>query len=97
MDHLAAGGIDCDVHPALPGMAALLPYLEPYWREQITVRGQLLLCAEINAPAASDLEVLRAQLARRSDHPLPGGASRCHRPNRCNPKTERDLGYAGRG
>ena len=33
------GGIDCDVHPALPGMAALLPYLEPYWREQVTVRG----------------------------------------------------------
>ena len=33
------GGIDCDVHPALPGMAALLPYLDPYWQEQVTVRG----------------------------------------------------------
>lgn len=33
------GSIDCDVHPALPGTAALLPYLEPYWREQVTVRG----------------------------------------------------------
>src|SRR3954468_13964042 len=33
------GGIDCDVHPALPGTAALLPYLDPYWREQVTVRG----------------------------------------------------------
>ncbi|HEY0420157.1 MAG TPA: amidohydrolase family protein, partial [Acetobacteraceae bacterium] len=33
------GGIDCDVHPALPGMAALLPHLDPYWREQVTVRG----------------------------------------------------------
>ncbi|HYZ61893.1 MAG TPA: amidohydrolase family protein [Acetobacteraceae bacterium] len=33
------GGIDCDVHPALPGLPALLPYLEPYWREQVTVRG----------------------------------------------------------
>ena len=33
------GGIDCDIHPALPGTAALLPYLEPYWREQITIRG----------------------------------------------------------
>ncbi len=33
------GGIDCDVHPALPGMATLLPYLEPYWQEQVTVRG----------------------------------------------------------
>ena len=26
------GGIDCDVHPALPGVPALLPYLEPYWQ-----------------------------------------------------------------
>jgi predicted TIM-barrel fold metal-dependent hydrolase len=34
-----ADGIDCDVHPALPGMAALLPYLDPYWREQVSVRG----------------------------------------------------------
>ena len=33
------GGIDCDVHPAVPGMAALLPYLDDYWREQVTVRG----------------------------------------------------------
>lgn len=35
----AGGGIDCDVHPAVPGLKALLPYFEPYWREQITVRG----------------------------------------------------------
>ena len=33
------GGIDCDVHPALPGTVALLPFLDDYWREQITVRG----------------------------------------------------------
>ena len=33
------GGIDCDVHPALPGVPTLLPYLEPYWREQVTNRG----------------------------------------------------------
>jgi predicted TIM-barrel fold metal-dependent hydrolase len=32
-------GIDCDVHPALPGMTTLLPYLDQYWREQVTVRG----------------------------------------------------------
>ena len=31
-------GIDCDVHPALPGMAALLPYLDETWREQVTLR-----------------------------------------------------------
>ena len=32
-------GIDCAVYPAIPGMHALLPYLEPYWREQISTRG----------------------------------------------------------
>ena len=32
-------GIDCDIHPALPGMATLLPYLDDHWREQVTVRG----------------------------------------------------------
>src|SRR5437868_13889485 len=33
------GAIDCDVHPAVPGMKALLPYLPPHWAEQITLRG----------------------------------------------------------
>jgi uncharacterized protein len=33
-----AGAIDCDLHPALPGMSALLPYLDDYWREMVTVR-----------------------------------------------------------
>lgn len=39
MNHILPSGIDCDVHPAVPGMRALLPYLEPYWQEQVTVRG----------------------------------------------------------
>jgi predicted TIM-barrel fold metal-dependent hydrolase len=30
-----AGAIDCDVHPAMPGVTALLPYLNDYWRDQI--------------------------------------------------------------
>ena len=33
------GAIDCDIHPAVPGMKALLPYLPPHWAEQITLRG----------------------------------------------------------
>src|SRR6266481_1052553 len=33
-----AGAIDCDLHPALPGMSVLLPYLDDYWREMIRVR-----------------------------------------------------------
>ncbi len=39
MNTALPGGIDCDVHPALPGMSALMPYLDPYWQEQVTVRG----------------------------------------------------------
>ncbi|MPY96021.1 MAG: amidohydrolase family protein [Acidimicrobiia bacterium] len=34
-----AGGIDCDVHIAVPAMKALLPYLEDHWREIIVLRG----------------------------------------------------------
>lgn len=33
------GGIGCDAHPGLPAMRELLAFLDPYWREQITVRG----------------------------------------------------------
>ncbi len=32
------GAIDCDLHPAVPSMAALLPYFDPYWREMVSVR-----------------------------------------------------------
>ena len=31
-------GIDCDLHPALPPTEALLPYLDPYWRDQFANR-----------------------------------------------------------
>ena len=31
--------IDCDVHPTLPGMKALAPYLDDFWRDMIEVRG----------------------------------------------------------
>lgn len=36
---MQGGAIDCDIHPAVPGIAALTPFLEPYWREQVLVRG----------------------------------------------------------
>jgi predicted TIM-barrel fold metal-dependent hydrolase len=31
--------IDCDVHPTLPDMKALLPYLDDFWRETVEERG----------------------------------------------------------
>ena len=36
---VTAGAIDVDIHPAVPGMAALLPFLDAHWREQVVVRG----------------------------------------------------------
>jgi predicted TIM-barrel fold metal-dependent hydrolase len=32
------GAIDCDIHPAVPDMAALLPYLDEFWRDHLTNR-----------------------------------------------------------
>jgi uncharacterized protein len=39
VDHPLIGAIDCDIHPAVPTTRALLPYLDPYWREHILRRG----------------------------------------------------------
>lgn len=34
-----AGAIDCDVHPTVPNLQALLPYMDEYWQEMVDVRG----------------------------------------------------------
>ena len=34
-----AGAIDCDVHPSVPGIQALVPHLDAYWQEMVEVRG----------------------------------------------------------
>ena len=31
--------IDCDMHPSLPGLKTLLPYMEPHWRDSLVERG----------------------------------------------------------
>jgi predicted TIM-barrel fold metal-dependent hydrolase len=33
------GAIDCDVHPSLPGLKSLLPYLDEHWRDSVINRG----------------------------------------------------------
>jgi predicted TIM-barrel fold metal-dependent hydrolase len=35
----ALKAIDCDVHPTVPGWAALMPYMDPFWRDQLEERG----------------------------------------------------------
>ena len=39
MSATAANAIDCDVHPEVPAFKALLPYIEPYWRNSFLERG----------------------------------------------------------
>jgi predicted TIM-barrel fold metal-dependent hydrolase len=53
-DVITTGGIDCDMHPAVPDLAALLPYLDDHWREQVVTRGVDDL-ASIAYPANSPL------------------------------------------
>jgi predicted TIM-barrel fold metal-dependent hydrolase len=31
--------VDCDTHPAVPGLKDLLPYLDEHWREMVLLRG----------------------------------------------------------
>lgn len=35
-----ATAIDCDIHPGVPSIKALLPYMNDYWREAFISRGQ---------------------------------------------------------
>jgi uncharacterized protein len=46
--------IDCDVHANVPGMAALLPYLDEQWRDSVTDRG-LNSLESINYPPNAPL------------------------------------------
>src|SRR5215471_4220099 len=50
MASLIAGGVDCDVHPAVPHLTSLLPYLNDYWRDQVTTRGMVDLVSQSYPP-----------------------------------------------
>ncbi|MDB5403492.1 MAG: hydrolase, partial [Rhodopila sp.] len=39
MSVIEIGGIDCDIHPAVPSLKALHPYLSDHWRDIIVQRG----------------------------------------------------------
>jgi len=50
------GAIDCDIHPAVPSFAALMPYLDEYWREAVAMRGIDKLPLDITSyPAGAPL------------------------------------------
>jgi hypothetical protein len=77
MSVIIPGGIDCDLHPAVPAISALLPHMEPHWADMTVTRGidelntlAYPLRAPISArpdwrlagqPAGSSLAALRAQ------------------------------------
>jgi predicted TIM-barrel fold metal-dependent hydrolase len=53
----ACAPIDCDIHPVVPGIRALLPYFDDVWRETIELRGIDRLALNLtsypaNAPTA---------------------------------------------
>lgn len=50
MTSVIQGGIDCDLHPALPGIHSLLPYLNDYWSDQVTTRGMTDLVSQSYPP-----------------------------------------------
>jgi hypothetical protein len=39
MTDIVEGGIDCDIHPAVPSLKALHPYLTDHWRDIVIQRG----------------------------------------------------------
>ena len=47
--------IDCDIHPSVPSMRALLPYLDDHWRETVEARGIASL-ERISYPRHAPLE-----------------------------------------
>ena len=51
-----AGGVDCDLHPAVPHLTSLLPYLDDYWQDQVTTRGMTDLISQsypLNSPISA--------------------------------------------
>ena len=39
MNAFTSGGIDCDIHPGVPSVKVLLPYMDSYWADAFVQRG----------------------------------------------------------
>jgi uncharacterized protein len=46
MAAIIVGGVDCDLHPAVPHLTSLLPYMNDYWRDQVITRGMVDLVSQ---------------------------------------------------
>ena len=65
-----AGAIDCDIHPNVPSLKALLPYLEDHWREIVVARGM----DELNSISYPANSPLTARTDWRSDQGRPAAS-----------------------
>jgi uncharacterized protein len=68
MSSLSLGGIDCDIHPALPALRDLLPYLDDHWRDTVIQRG----VHELNSTAYPDNAPITARADFRAAGQRPG-------------------------
>jgi predicted TIM-barrel fold metal-dependent hydrolase len=53
---MTTGAIDCDIHPGVPDIKALLPYMNAFWQESFVARGLDgfdMMSYPLNAPIAS--------------------------------------------
>lgn len=49
---ITADGIDCDIHPTLPGLHTLFPYLPEHWRDIFVTRGMHELVSNSYPPGS---------------------------------------------
>ena len=56
---MLAGAIDCDIHPTLPGLRTLFPYLDDGWRETFVQRGMHELVSNNYPPGATPVSATR--------------------------------------
>jgi len=68
------GAIDSDLHPTLPGVPALLPYLDDYWRDQFANRRIDRLPS--NPPPSAAASRWRCMRILRARQPLPAQGRR---------------------
>jgi len=54
---IEAGAIDCDVHPTVPSLEALVPYMSEHWQDMVKTRGMDELVS-ISYPANSPITAM---------------------------------------
>lgn len=89
MDFSRFNPIDCDIHPSVPGVSVLLPYLDEYWRDSMEMVRRGFDHLELNAYPP------KAPLSARPDwRPKDGDAGSCLETLRAKALNHFGLRYA---